>query len=41
MAAGVLITLDNLGIVDAGDYLRFWLCGARPGGWPQSSPSGA
>jgi hypothetical protein len=24
MAAGVLITLDNLGFVDAGDYLRFW-----------------
>lgn len=24
MAAGVLITLDNLGMVDAGGYLRYW-----------------
>jgi hypothetical protein len=23
-AAGVLLTLDNLGIVDAGDYFRYW-----------------
>lgn len=24
VAAGVLFTLDNLGLVDAGDYLRYW-----------------
>ena len=24
VAAGILFTLDNLGILDARDYLRFW-----------------
>jgi hypothetical protein len=24
MAAGILITLDNLGMLDAGDYMRYW-----------------
>ena len=31
VVVGILFTLDNLGLIDARDYLRFWPAGLRRG----------